>query len=68
MAYENEMAKMGRPELPEDEKRSKTLPVIRVTPEEDAELRAGAIFDGKKLGAWLRELGLKRRRAQSRSK
>lgn len=59
---------VGRP--PREDRstvRTKALPVIRCTEEEDAELRAGAEADGKPIGTWLRELGMKRRAQQLKS-
>jgi hypothetical protein len=65
----DDMAKMGRPPKEDrSEVRSLVVPPIRVTAEELETLREGAEIDGKALGAWLRDLGLARRRAQQRKR
>ena len=46
--------------------RDEVLPVIRVTAQENEELRAGAEADGQPITTWLRGLGLRRRKAQKR--
>ena len=61
------MARTGRPMKEPKEVRRKSLPVISVTDDEDAELRAGAEKDGMKLAAWFRWLGLKRRARQKKT-
>lgn len=48
--------RLGRPKLPEPERRGPHIPV-RLTPAEKAEFTAAADACGMRLGAWLREAG-----------
>lgn len=55
-----EIERVGRPpNKNRDEVRTKVLPVIRVTTDEDETIRAGAEIAGRPLTTWAREVLLK---------